>query len=157
MKLVPCVALLLAALLALASALPAQEDSGSAYDPFHAEKDLEVGQFYMRKGDVDAAIDRFQDAIRLKPNFARPRLLLGQAYEKKGDKTQAVKYYKEYLEILPKAPDAGKIRKRIEKLSRELGKDFSGRPGHSNESLKEPLRPLEMREAFFFPPEFHRV
>jgi len=105
----------------LAGYLRAQEDSGTAY--YHAEKDLEVGQFYMKKGDVDAAIDRFQDAIKLKPNFARPRLLLGEAYEKKGDKGQALKYYKEYLEVLPKAPDAGKIRKRIEKLTKELDKN----------------------------------
>jgi hypothetical protein len=32
------------------------------WDPLRAEKDLEVGQYYMRKGDLDAAIDRFQDA-----------------------------------------------------------------------------------------------
>src|SRR5215471_16105227 len=32
------------------------------WDPLRAEKDIEVGQYYMRKGDVDAAIDRFQDA-----------------------------------------------------------------------------------------------
>src|ERR1700747_1268182 len=38
-----------------------------AWDPLRAEKDLEVGQYYMRKGDVDAAIDRFQDATTAKP------------------------------------------------------------------------------------------
>jgi tetratricopeptide (TPR) repeat protein len=115
------VTLFLAVVSILAGYLRAQEDSGAAY--YHAEKDVEIGQFYMKKGDVDAAVDRFQDAIKLKPNFARPRLLLGEAYEKKGDKVQALKYYKEYLEVLPKAPDAGKIRKRIEKLTKELGKN----------------------------------
>ena len=33
------------------------------WDPLRAEKDLEVGQYYMKKGDMDAAIDRFQDAL----------------------------------------------------------------------------------------------
>ena len=37
------------------------------WDPQRAEKDLEVGQYYMKKGDVDAAIDRFQDAIDANP------------------------------------------------------------------------------------------
>jgi len=37
------------------------------WDPLRAEKDLEVGQYYMRKGDVDAAIDRFEDATLAKP------------------------------------------------------------------------------------------
>ena len=60
------------------------------YDPYPAQKDLEVGMFYLHKGDVDAAIDRFKDAIVLRPNFAKPRLLLAEAYEKKGDKTEAL-------------------------------------------------------------------
>jgi tetratricopeptide (TPR) repeat protein len=91
----------------------------TTYDPVTAEEDVEVGQFYIRKGDLDAAIGRFQDAIRLRSNFAKPRLLAAEAYEKKGDRVDAVKYYKEYLQVLPKAPDAKKIQSRIEKLSAE--------------------------------------
>ncbi|HVB59088.1 MAG TPA: tetratricopeptide repeat protein [Candidatus Acidoferrales bacterium] len=89
----------------------------AAYDPVPAQHDIDVGMFYIHKGDLDAAIARFQDAIRLKSNFAKPRLLLGQAYEKKGDKATAAKYYKEYLQVLPGAPDARKIRKKIEELT----------------------------------------
>ena len=89
------------------------------YDPFPAVKDVEIGEFYMHKGDLDAAISRFEEAIQLRPNFAQPRLLLGEVYEKKGEKDQAVKYYKEYLQVFPHAPDAKKIEKKIEKLSSE--------------------------------------
>jgi tetratricopeptide (TPR) repeat protein len=89
------------------------------YNPFPAEQDIEVGMFYLHKGDVDAAIDRFLDAIQQRPNFAKPRLLLGKAYEKKHDNESAVKYYKEYLQVLPGAPDAKEVRKKIEKLSKE--------------------------------------
>jgi tetratricopeptide (TPR) repeat protein len=96
----------------------AKPDAG-AYDPVTAEDDIEVGTFYMHKGDIDAAISRFQDAIRARSNFAKPRLLLAEAYEKKNDKTTAVKYYKEYLQVYPKAPDAKKIQGKIDKLSRE--------------------------------------
>ena len=90
------------------------------FDPYHAEKSIEIGHHYMKKGNYDAAIERFEDAARYKPNFAKPYLLLGEAYEKKGDKAEAVKAYRRYLEILPSAPDAGKVRNRIAKLSREL-------------------------------------
>lgn len=86
------------------------------YDPFHAAQDIDVGMFYLHKGDYDAAIDRFKDAIRLKPNFAKPRLLLGELYEKRGDKADAIRYYKEFLEILPDGPDSKKVRGRLEKL-----------------------------------------
>ena len=73
----------------------------------------------MHKGDIDAAISRYKDAIRLRSNFAKPRLLLAEAYEKKNDKIGALKYYKEYLVVFPKAPDAKKIQTKIEKLSGE--------------------------------------
>jgi tetratricopeptide (TPR) repeat protein len=94
-----------------------QESSASKYDPFPAEQDVEVGAFYMHKGDLDAAILRFEDAIRLRSNFAKPRLLLAEAYEKKGDKATAVKYYREYLKAFPDAPDTKKVRQKIEKLT----------------------------------------
>ncbi|HXJ18156.1 MAG TPA: tetratricopeptide repeat protein [Candidatus Polarisedimenticolia bacterium] len=92
------------------------EDSPK-YDPLRAEKDVEVGTFYMRKGDMDAAIARFEDAVLYRPKYATARRLLGEAYEKKGDQAMAVKWYKEYLRELPHARDAKKIQKRIEKLS----------------------------------------
>ena len=94
-----------------------QPDQGGKYDPLPAEKDVEVGTFYMRKGDYDAAIPRFEDAIQRKADYAKPRLLLAQSYEKKGDKPAAVKYYKAYLEVYPHAPDAKKVQEKIEKLS----------------------------------------
>lgn len=100
-----------------AGVLPPEDDP--AWDPFHAQQDIDVGTFYMHKGDIDAAISRFEDAIRLRANFAKPRFLLAEAYEKKGDKSEAIRYYKEYLKVLPDAPDAKKVQKKIERLSTE--------------------------------------
>jgi tetratricopeptide (TPR) repeat protein len=89
------------------------------YDPVSAQDDIDVGVFYMHKGDIDAAISRFQDAIRLRSTWAKPRLMLAEAYEKKKDKANAVRYYKEYLQVFPTAPDAKRIQSRIDKLSSE--------------------------------------
>ena len=94
-----------------------------AWDPLRAEKDIEVGQYYMRKGDTDAAIDRFQDATTAKPGYAIPFRYLGEAQEKKGLRKQAIKSYQRYLELYPHAEDGEKVRKRIEKLYRELEKE----------------------------------
>ena len=96
--------------------LPPEDDP--AWDPFHAQQDIDVGEFYLHKGDLDAAITRFEDAIQLRANFAKPRLLLAETYEKKGDKSEAIRYYKEYLQVLPNAPDAKKVQQKIEKLSK---------------------------------------
>lgn len=94
-------------------------EDNPAWDPFHAAQDIDVGTFYMHKGDLDAAIGRFQDAIRLRPNFAKPRLLIAEIYERRGDKSEALHYYKEYLQVFPDAPDFKKVQKKIEKLSKE--------------------------------------
>jgi tetratricopeptide (TPR) repeat protein len=109
-------------LLLLGAARPAraQEDVGEMYNPFLAEKNLEVGEFYLKKKNYDAAIERLLEAIRHKANFAKPHRLLGIAFEKKGELDDAILYYEKYLEILPQAEDAGKIRKRIEKLRRKI-------------------------------------
>ncbi len=93
------------------------------WDPLRAEKDLEVGQYYMKKGDVDAAIDRFQDATTAKPGYAIPFRFLGEAQEKKGLKKQAVKSYQRYLDLYPHAEDGDKIRKKIDKLYKEGEKE----------------------------------
>ncbi|HKM79385.1 MAG TPA: tetratricopeptide repeat protein [Candidatus Acidoferrum sp.] len=95
------------------------------WDPLRAEKDLEVGKYYMKKGDMDAAIDRFQDATDAKPGYAIPFRYLGEAYEKKGRKKQAVKAYQRYLDLYPHAEDGDKIRKKIEKLHEEIDKERS--------------------------------
>jgi tetratricopeptide (TPR) repeat protein len=99
------------------STAPGPDSSGARYDPFPAEQDIEVGAFYLHKGDLDAAISRFEDAIRLRSNFAKPRLLLGEVYERKGEKATAARYYKEYLKLFPDAPNAKKIQQKIEKLT----------------------------------------
>lgn len=92
------------------------------WDPLRAEKDLEVGQYYMRKGDVDAAIDRFQDATTAKPGYAIPFRYLGEAQEKKGLKRPAIKSYQRYLDLYPHADDADKVKKKIDKLYKEVEK-----------------------------------
>jgi tetratricopeptide (TPR) repeat protein len=93
------------------------------WDPARAEKDIKVGHFYMDKGDVDAAIDRFEDAAVAKPGYALPFLYLGEAHEKKGQKRLAAKAYRRYLDLDPHAEDAVKVQKKIDKLYKELGKD----------------------------------
>lgn len=93
------------------------------WDPLRAEKDIEVGQHYMHKGDFDAAIDRFEDAIAAKPGYAIPFRYLGEAQERKGLRKKAIKSYQRYLDLYPHAEDGDKIKKKIEKLYKELEKE----------------------------------
>jgi hypothetical protein len=61
----------------------AVESDQSKWDPLRAEKDIEVGKYYMKKGDLDAAIDRFQDTTDAKPGYAIPFLYLAKLTRKK--------------------------------------------------------------------------
>ena len=45
------------------------------FDPLHASKSLEVGTFYMKSGNYDAAIDRFKDAAQLAAETGASRTL----------------------------------------------------------------------------------
>src|SRR5205807_9311052 len=91
------------------------------YDPLRADKSVEIGTFYMKRGNYDAAIERFQDATRFQPKLARPYSLLGEAYERKGEVDKASAAYRKYLEVYRTAPDREKILKHIEKLESQSG------------------------------------
>lgn len=99
---------------------PAAEPDQPVWDPLRAEKAIEVGKFYMKKGDYDAAIDRFRDAAYYHPGYALPFKLLGEAQEKKRLKSEAVKSYEQYLKLYPHAEDREKVQKRIDKLYQEF-------------------------------------
>lgn len=93
------------------------------WDPLRAEKDMEVGIFYMHKGDLDAAMERFEDATLAKPGYALPYRYLGEAQERKGMKKAAIKSYKRYLDLFPHADDKDKIQKKIDKLYKDVEKE----------------------------------
>lgn len=99
------------------------------FDPLRANKSIEVGTFYMKRGNYDAAIDRFQDATQFEPGMARSYSLLGEAYEHKGEVDNALAAYRKYLQLLRNAPDREKIQKRIEKLE--------GQSGHAQAQTKQ--------------------
>jgi tetratricopeptide (TPR) repeat protein len=102
------------------------EPTEPAFDPVGAGRSVDVGTFYLKKGNYDAAIDRFQDAAQRQPKLAKPYLLMGEAYEKKNDPASAITAYRKYLELLRTAPDADKINKRIEKLEAESKHETAG-------------------------------
>ncbi len=115
------------------SVLAAQQAKPGPWDPYHAHKNVEVGRFYLKKGRYDAAISRFQEALRDQPDDAEAFLYLGEAYEMKGDAGRAIRNYQEYLRVWPEAKNAGKIRKRIEKLAKRNRSKGQGQelPAHS--------------------------
>jgi tetratricopeptide (TPR) repeat protein len=86
------------------------------WDPHKAAKDIEVGDFYFKKKNYRAALDRYKDALVYKPNDAIANFRLAECFEKTGNSSEAMTYYQEYLKILPHgqfAPDAQKALDRL--------------------------------------------
>jgi tetratricopeptide (TPR) repeat protein len=102
---------------------PPQRDPGGGLPTSKANKAVEVGQYYFKKGKYDAAIDRYKEAIEIRPEFGLPYRLVGEAYEKKKFKPEAIEWYEKYIKVVPRAVDVDNVRKRIEALRHEIEQD----------------------------------
>jgi tetratricopeptide (TPR) repeat protein len=99
---------------------PEEDDSAKpkeyAFNPLQAEKEVTVGNFYMKKGSYTAAVARFTEATRWNPTLAEAYLRLGEAEEKFKDPKAAKEAYSKYLQLAPDAKNAAEIKKKLSKL-----------------------------------------
>jgi tetratricopeptide (TPR) repeat protein len=86
------------------------------WDPHKALKDIEVGDFYLKRKNYRAALDRYQEALVWKPNDAIANFRIAQCFEKLDHPEEARTHYQEYLRILPHGPLSGEAQKGLEKL-----------------------------------------
>jgi tetratricopeptide (TPR) repeat protein len=86
------------------------------FNPIQAEKEIKIGNYYLKKGSLKAAMGRFYDASQYNPQSPEAFLGLGEARERLRDKKGAKAAYQKYLELDPGAKNAGEIGKRIKKL-----------------------------------------
>jgi cytochrome c-type biogenesis protein CcmH/NrfG len=90
---------------------------------------VEIGQYYLRIGKYDAAIDRFMDATRAVPTYALPWQLMGQAYEKKGNFAESIKAFQKYLKLYPHSPERKKTEDHIADLEKKQQQQTQKRNG----------------------------
>lgn len=86
------------------------------WDPHKAAKDIEVGDFYYKRKNYRAALDRYKDALIYKPNDAAANFRLAECLEKTGSPDEALIHYREYLRILPHGPLAPDAEKALVRL-----------------------------------------
>ena len=86
------------------------------FDPHRALKDIEVGDFYFKKKNYGAALDRYREALFYKPNDAVSNFRIAQALDKLARLDEAAGHYEEYLKILPNGPLAEEAKKALEKI-----------------------------------------
>ena len=105
------------------SSIPSEDDIETGdvqefhpWDPHKAMKDIEVGDFYFKKKNYRAALDRYREALEYKPNDAMANFRLGQCLEKMNQPDEARLHYEEYLKILPHGPLAEEAQKQLQKI-----------------------------------------
>ena len=67
-------------------------------------------------GDEEAAVHEFRKGAELAPSEPSFHLSLGISYEQLNRPDEAAKSYEQYLALSPSAPDADKVKARIEQL-----------------------------------------
>jgi tetratricopeptide (TPR) repeat protein len=88
-------------------------------NPILAEQNINIGNFYFKKRNYDAAIQRYLEAIEYQPDSVRAYEALTRAYEKKGDNEKAINAYKEFIEHNPDSPKSPEFRVRLAKLEKK--------------------------------------
>ena len=61
---------------------------------------------FMKKGDLEGAIDSYKQALKIKPDYADAYFGMGNALKDKGDLDAAIDSYKQALKIKPDFADA---------------------------------------------------
>jgi tetratricopeptide (TPR) repeat protein len=89
------------------------------HNPMLAEQNIEIGNFYFKKRNYDAAIQRYLEAIEYQPDSVRAYEALTRAYEKKGDNQKAITACKEFIEHNPDSPKSPEFRTRLAKLEKK--------------------------------------
>ena len=89
------------------------------WNPLKAMKDVEVGDFYFKRKNYKAALERYKEALYYKDNDAMASFRLAQCQEKLGDKAEARKYYVQYLKILPEGPLAKEAQTSLDRLAKK--------------------------------------
>lgn len=102
---------------------PPEEDENLAvkeysFNPLQAAKELQIGNYYFKKGSYRAAVQRFREATKWNEGFAEAYLRLAEAEEKQRDLKAAKQAYAKYLELAPDARNAAEIRKKMAKSGR---------------------------------------
>jgi tetratricopeptide (TPR) repeat protein len=87
------------------------------WDPHKAAKDLEVGDYYFKRKNYKAAIERYKHALIYKPNDAVAQFRLAESLDKTGNSDEAVEHYEEYLKILPHGPYSEDAQKALARLN----------------------------------------
>lgn len=89
------------------------------FNPLEAERNIKVGNFYMRQGDARgyrAAVGRFADATKYNPGSGEAFFRLGEAEEKLKHSDKAKAAFERVLKVAPDSKLAKDAKKKLASL-----------------------------------------
>jgi len=89
------------------------------YNPLQAQASLKIGDFYFKRKNYQAAIERYIEALEYQPNLIAACEALGQAYVKAGRVEKAVETYKDFIRKYPDSPKVSAFQSKIAKLEKK--------------------------------------
>lgn len=122
---------------------PPEEDAGVAtpkvytFNPLQAKKEIEVGDFNMKRGNFKGAVYRFREATMWDDGNATAFFKLGDASEKLKDYATAREAFTKYVAMLDDKKKAAEIQKRIEKYPKSAADKKAGGPVSIQDAKKE--------------------
>ncbi len=93
-----------------------EETEVKELNPMLAEENLEIGNFYYKRKNYEAAIQRYLEALEYQPNMIKAFEALARAYEKNDELDKAINTYRDFLEKYPDSPKYADFRSRLSKL-----------------------------------------
>jgi tetratricopeptide (TPR) repeat protein len=97
----------------------AEPSKPKEYSPIEAEKSLQVGNFYYKGKNYDAAIMRYLEALEYQPDSAKAFEALARAYEKNKQYDKAAAVCRDFIRMNPDSPKSGDFRSRLAKLEKK--------------------------------------
>ena len=98
--------------------LPPEEDEDVApkkysFNPMESQRDLQVGNYYMRSGKYRAAVGRFAEATKWDPTSAEAFFRLGEAEEKIKNDSAAKDAFRRVVQIAPDSKQAHEAKRKL--------------------------------------------
>jgi tetratricopeptide (TPR) repeat protein len=94
-------------------------DKPKEYNPLLAQNNVKIGNFYLKRKNFAAAIQRFLEAIEYQPNLIEAYEALTSAYEKNGEISKAANICRDFISRNPESPKVVEFKSKLAKLEKK--------------------------------------
>ncbi len=88
------------------------------YSPVLAAKAVQIGDYYFKKKNYDAAVERYLEALQYQPELVDAYEALGKTFEKKGETLKAQEVYRDFINKNPTSPKLAEFKTKLAKLEK---------------------------------------